>query len=344
MANYTIIGGDGKEYGPVTDTDIRLWLSEGRLNGQSLAKSESDAEFRQLALFPEFASALGAQRASAAAPVSESTEDLLQRDYDLDIGGCISSGYELYKGNFGTLFGAFVIMFLVQMGCGGVVGGVAGLLNNALTHSPIGVHLAFQYLSGCVIAPVMGPMMGGLFLVYLRAARNETTGAGEIFQGFQQAFLHLFLGSLVVTLITGACMLPFNYVWLAKVAPIFEQMGHMQGDPTAAKNSMSQLFPALTGTLPVLCICLVPVTFFSVCFQFTLPLIVDKGMEFGTAMKTSMKMVLKHWWLLFGFTLVAGLVTCLGLLGCIIGVIFTAPIGMAAIVFAYETIFGTRKT
>ena len=31
MANYIIIGGDGKEYGPVPDADVRLWIAEGRL-------------------------------------------------------------------------------------------------------------------------------------------------------------------------------------------------------------------------------------------------------------------------------------------------------------------------
>jgi hypothetical protein len=55
MANYVIIGGDGKEYGPISSADVRQWLAEGRLNAQSLAKAESDAEFRPLEKFPEFA-------------------------------------------------------------------------------------------------------------------------------------------------------------------------------------------------------------------------------------------------------------------------------------------------
>lgn len=59
MANYIIIGGDGKEYGPVTDADVRQWIAEGRLNAYSRAKGEGDAEFRTLAQFPEFAGALG---------------------------------------------------------------------------------------------------------------------------------------------------------------------------------------------------------------------------------------------------------------------------------------------
>jgi GYF domain 2 len=55
MANYTIIGGDGKQYGPITGDELRKWVSEGRLNAQSLAKADSDAEFRTLATFPELA-------------------------------------------------------------------------------------------------------------------------------------------------------------------------------------------------------------------------------------------------------------------------------------------------
>src|SRR5215469_4031051 len=57
MANYTIIGGDGKQYGPISEGDLRKWIAEARLNAQSLAKSESDAEFRPLGTFPELADA-----------------------------------------------------------------------------------------------------------------------------------------------------------------------------------------------------------------------------------------------------------------------------------------------
>ena len=59
MATYTIIGGDGKQYSSVLAEDLRRWIAEGRLNAGSLAKAESDAEFRPLSTFPEFADAFG---------------------------------------------------------------------------------------------------------------------------------------------------------------------------------------------------------------------------------------------------------------------------------------------
>jgi hypothetical protein len=68
MANYIIIGGDGREYGPVSGEDLRKWISEERLNAQSLAKAESDAEFRPLSAFPEFAVAFGVRPPDAISP------------------------------------------------------------------------------------------------------------------------------------------------------------------------------------------------------------------------------------------------------------------------------------
>jgi len=70
MASYTIIGGDQKQYGPVTGEQLRQWILDGRLNPQSQAKAESDAEWRPLSAFPEFATALATRSAASGAPPS----------------------------------------------------------------------------------------------------------------------------------------------------------------------------------------------------------------------------------------------------------------------------------
>ena len=51
MASYIIIGGDQKEYGPITADDVRQWIAEGRLGAQSRMKAEGDAEWRPLSAF-----------------------------------------------------------------------------------------------------------------------------------------------------------------------------------------------------------------------------------------------------------------------------------------------------
>lgn len=58
---YKIIGADQKEYGPITAEQIRQWIAEGRVNGQTLVQAEGSTDWRPLASFPELASALPSQ-------------------------------------------------------------------------------------------------------------------------------------------------------------------------------------------------------------------------------------------------------------------------------------------
>src|SRR5437773_9969168 len=56
---YRILGADRKEYGPVSADNIRVWIREGRANGQTLACSEGGAG-QPLSSFPQCAQALAA--------------------------------------------------------------------------------------------------------------------------------------------------------------------------------------------------------------------------------------------------------------------------------------------
>jgi Domain of unknown function (DUF4190)/GYF domain 2 len=54
MADYIIIGGDQKEYGPISAEEVRQWLAEGRAAAQTKAKMEGATEWKMLSDFPEF--------------------------------------------------------------------------------------------------------------------------------------------------------------------------------------------------------------------------------------------------------------------------------------------------
>jgi uncharacterized membrane protein len=77
--------------------------------------------------------------------------------------------------------------------------------------------------------------------------------------------------------------------------------------------------------------------------MFAMPLVIDRQMGFWSAMELSRKMVSKHWFVVFGFLIVYGLVVLAGLLGCCIGILVTLPIGLAALMCAYETIFSQGR-
>ncbi len=68
----TIIGGDGKPYGPVSVDQVRRWMDEGRATLDTLARGDGQADWRKLRDMPEFSatSSTPPSLQSAAAPVA----------------------------------------------------------------------------------------------------------------------------------------------------------------------------------------------------------------------------------------------------------------------------------
>lgn len=54
---YTIIGGDGREYGPATAEQIRQWIAGGRAGLETKAKAAGGEEWKPLSEFPEIVAA-----------------------------------------------------------------------------------------------------------------------------------------------------------------------------------------------------------------------------------------------------------------------------------------------
>ena len=71
--NYQIIGGDGKEYGPISTEGATNWLQGGRANGDTRIKEVGAEEWQCVRDLPEFASAFStAISAPPAGPVTPS--------------------------------------------------------------------------------------------------------------------------------------------------------------------------------------------------------------------------------------------------------------------------------
>lgn len=51
---FTILGGDGKEYGPVSPDQLRTWITAGRANLDTRAKLAGETDWRRLGDIPEF--------------------------------------------------------------------------------------------------------------------------------------------------------------------------------------------------------------------------------------------------------------------------------------------------
>ena len=310
---YTIIGGDQKKYGPVTAEQLRQWLAEGRVNEQTSVQSEGTTEWKPLAAFPEFADALVSKPPAGGLPPAAAAqpglaEDIFSRDYDLDIGRCVGDGWNMLKNNFGTVFGGVAIFLLIQVG-----------------FSLLGLIPIVGILASLGSLIVYGPLMGGLYYLILKNIRRQRAEIGDIFSGFRLAFGQLLLGYIVVALLTGVAALPGMAIM---AVPIFMMIRH---------HAM-EAGPVLLVVFGVI-IAMIPAIYLGISWMFSLPLIIDKQMEFWPAMSASRKMVGKHWWLVFGLMVVCGLINLVGFLACCVGIFVSLPLVFGAMMYAYESIF-----
>ena len=220
MANYFIIGGDGKEYGPITDEELRKWISEGRLNAQSRAKAESDAEFRALAQFPEFADSYAQPEAPATIAPRIAAGNRAD-DYELDLGECITRAWALVRNNFWPVVGVSALVLFAIVGINQLFGLITNpIVNQMVTDQKVNAREILIVLGVTIIsAPVSTIFMAGLFKYYLKLIRGEMPTVSDAFSGFGPRTGQLILLSLVqMTLVVVGymfCIIPGIYLTVA---------------------------------------------------------------------------------------------------------------------------------
>ena len=319
---YRILGGDGKEYGPVSFQQLGQWIAEKRVNGDTRVQGE-DGAWRLLRDVPELVVLLqppvvAPQLISAPAKAHFGPSDY-DGDYDLDVVACLTSAWSLFQQQFSTLFGPTMMYLLILFGLS---------IFGALPY--IGV--LFSLCSFVIGAP----LMAGLYVVYLRVIRGETPPLGSLFDGFRRMFGHLFLGQWVAGILAS---LPL----LAGLIVLFFSLG-LTVIMGLAKGSAS--WPAFAVLAPGLGLILLglPVTvFLTVNWMFSLPLILDQRVGFWTAMKRSWRQVRRHWWSCLALSVVIAILNFFGMLCCLVGLLVTVPISILATMYAYETVIHGRK-
>lgn len=211
---FIIIGGDGKEYGPVSTEQVQSWITGGRANLETQAKRVGEEQWRRLGDFPEFngagapippvapggsashagPTASGATAGSVNVDPKAYADDLISRSGVLSIGGCLERSWNLLKANFWPLVGSTFVLFVVMMIAQSIP--LLGLLVSLL---------------------LTGVFYGGLYLYYLKKIRGQSAELGDVFSGFSLAFLPLMLATLVSSLLTmvGLLLLILPGIYLA---------------------------------------------------------------------------------------------------------------------------------
>lgn len=160
MATYTIIGGDQKEYGPISEAQLRQWITDGRANAQSKVKAEGSTDWKFLADFPEFAVV---PKSSAPQPLTDTTTTIASKTSGMAITSLVLGILGLFTCGLTSLFG--LILGIIAM---------VKVKNSGGRLSGNGLALAGVIVSGIflVMIPVFG-LLGGMLLPALVAAKQK---------------------------------------------------------------------------------------------------------------------------------------------------------------------------
>lgn len=212
---YFMIGGDGREYGPVTARQLREWITQRRANSQTRIRRASGREYSPLSDWPEFAELLdrsGPTRTSAPPPLDSGQADqlaaaIIDRGINLSVSACFSRSWKLYTAHWGLLTAATALVMIIIF---------------ALHLVPAVGNVAAVALGGVFSA--------GLSLVFLKTIRGRKAEVNDVVAGFSRGFVPLLLASTVifVLLFVGyfLCVLPGIYLtvaWLFAYPLIFER-------------------------------------------------------------------------------------------------------------------------
>lgn len=263
---YTIIGGDGREYGPVTVDQVRSWIAGGRANAQTRVKAVGTDTWKTVADFPELSGTAPAGGATAApegireafTPAAPAATPA-PRAAKLDIISCYERSWNLLKSNFWPLVGVSLLMSVIY--------GALGY--------PRHQGLFF-------VTPLFGSVIsGGVYYFFLLKIRGQPARFADMFAGFTRAFLNLFVVGLLVTVFVTVGMfclvLPGVYLAVAYVFAVLlavdKGLGFWESMETSRKVITSQWWRVLGLLLLALPFLLLGVAAFVVGIFVAIPLV-----------------------------------------------------------------------
>jgi len=257
---------------------------------------------------PEFVQRLkeGAPLPEVLITFKDFNREIIHLDYDLKTKECLENGFALLKNNFwAVVWATFIVsvIFLVMYHLIPLLGTVANLI-------------------------LSGPLIGGLFHLFIRLGRNKYVEIGDVFNGLKgKNFLQLMLAYAVPIL--------FLIITIFAIVLILAAFINLSSFKVNTLFNTAYFF----FCLPVFLLIFAGLTYLVISWSFTLPLIIDKELYFWTAMQISYKMVNKHSFQVFGLFFLSGLVGISGIFLLGIGLLVTLPIFFGAMAFAYIEIF-----
>ena len=363
MKKYIIVGGDGKEYGPVSVQEVNEWVSSGRANGETRIKEEGAEEWSRVGDLPEFNLSPEPRTPgqSSGTPTAQSSfnnqgfpplpPDIETRNHDIWGAGCLTRGFEAYSANIGraslmvlALLGIYVVAGIVMFFA--FIPIFLGLVVLAAIPviGPILVILAQTILPIILICLFMPLGLGPIYF-FIKTARNQPGDVDDLFAGYKRNCMQCILTGFIQSIITHIVMIPgFVVFFLSGLLPfiklIIEAAKAGPGAPPPSLPEWGAI--AFAGMIVGLLLIIIPILYLGISWVYSMPLVVDRKMNFWAAMELSRKTVGKHWFKTFLYLIVVGMTANLGLILCGVGVFFTIPMAIAMLAASYVHIFDER--
>jgi hypothetical protein len=148
-----------------------------------------------------------------------------------------------------------------------------------------------------------------------------------------------FLGLMVNAVLTGT----LSVIYLARIrgrrADVRDIVTAISA--TAVNLCLVGITQALLTAVGVLLL-IAPGLYLAVSYVFAVTLTIDKRLHFWTALETSRRVITRQWWPTFGLVLISIALFAGGVLTYGIGLILAVPLSTAALMYAYEDVFGEQ--
>jgi hypothetical protein len=212
-------------------------------------------------------------------------------------------GWKALGRQYWLAVGGGVIYILIAMAIGGTIGGIAAAIS-------------VPFLDTIILGFLMPPLVGGIMRFYLNIYRGTNAQLGDLFSGFTEypKWLGVYWLLYLVSLLT---MVPMLFFGFAGMLPML--MGG-RPDPSAMMVLLGQMSAGI----------LISTVFMLIVFSrlaFVYPLVVEGNSVFD-AFAVSNRMAHGRMLYIIGMYLLLGLIAAVGVLGCGIGMLFTAPISV----------------
>lgn len=218
---------------------------------------------------------------------------------------CLSDGWEMLKGFYGSSLGIMIIAFLIIL------------------------------VSSCLpFAPLVPPIICGIYLCMFAAMQRQPFSTSTLFKGFEffgPSFLAFLVLSIPLGLLGGVLQIGITILEKSEDAK--------KSANIASEEDLQSLFYSFDFIFGMLFLIYFASLVIGTLTAFVYPLIVDRKLKTGAALKLSFRAVMGNFFGVVGLMLLGQVILIAGVMLCYVGALFVAPVIFAAWAVAYRRVF-----